>query len=96
MHSRLAVHRSAAGIAYVAHKAASPIRFPPTVALTPVVCRPVQTESFFLGACSMIWPASCPKSASDTAVTLCCRVQVAKRLFGKTDEELDAAEAADK
>ena len=26
-------------IAYVAHKAASPIRFPPTVALTPVVSR---------------------------------------------------------
>eukprot|EP00321_Phaeocystis_globosa_P013246 CAMPEP_0118828218 /NCGR_PEP_ID=MMETSP1162-20130426/17065_1 /TAXON_ID=33656 /ORGANISM="Phaeocystis Sp, Strain CCMP2710" /LENGTH=183 /DNA_ID=CAMNT_0006759167 /DNA_START=10 /DNA_END=561 /DNA_ORIENTATION=- len=39
-------------IAYVAHKAASPIRFPPTVALTPVV---------------------------------------AKRLFGKTEEELDAS-----
>ena len=39
-------------IAYVAHKAASPIRFPPTVALTPVV---------------------------------------AKRLFGKTDEELNAS-----
>ena len=39
-------------IAYAAHKAASPIRFPPTVALTPVV---------------------------------------AKRLFGKTDEELDAS-----
>jgi len=41
-----------ASIAYVAHKAASPIRFPPTVALTPIV---------------------------------------AKRLFGKTDEELDAS-----
>ena len=27
------------GLAYVAHKAASPIRFPPTVALTPVVSR---------------------------------------------------------
>jgi len=40
------------GIAYVAHKAASPIRFPTTVALTPIV---------------------------------------AKRLFGKTDEELDAS-----
>jgi len=26
-------------IAYAAHKAASPIRFPPTVALTPVVAR---------------------------------------------------------
>jgi hypothetical protein len=26
-----------AGIAYVFHKAASPIRFPPTVALTPIV-----------------------------------------------------------
>merc|ERR1712204_7789 len=39
-----------AGLAYVAHKAASPIRFPPTVALTPIV---------------------------------------AKRLFGKSDEELD-------
>lgn len=26
-----------AAIAYAAHKAASPIRFPPTVALTPVV-----------------------------------------------------------
>ena len=41
-----------ASIAYVAHKAASPIRFPPTVALTPIV---------------------------------------AKRLFGKTDEELDSS-----
>ena len=28
-----------ASIAYVCHKAASPIRFPPTVALTPVVAR---------------------------------------------------------
>lgn len=26
-----------AGIAYIFHKAASPIRFPPTVALTPIV-----------------------------------------------------------
>lgn len=26
-------------LAYAAHKAASPIRFPPTVALTPVVAR---------------------------------------------------------
>ena len=26
-------------IAYAAHKAASPIRFPPTVALTPVVAK---------------------------------------------------------
>ena len=40
------------GLAYAIHKAASPIRFPPTVALTPVV---------------------------------------AKRLFGKTEEELDAS-----
>lgn len=37
---------STAGIAYVAHKAASPIRFPPTVALTPIVCRSVETERF--------------------------------------------------
>jgi hypothetical protein len=29
------------GIAYVCHKAASPIRFPPTVALTPIVARTV-------------------------------------------------------
>jgi hypothetical protein len=28
-----------ASLAYVAHKAASPLRFPPTVALTPVVAR---------------------------------------------------------
>jgi len=28
-----------AAIAYAAHKALSPIRFPPTVALTPVVAR---------------------------------------------------------
>lgn len=41
------------GLAYAIHKAASPIRFPPTVALTPIV---------------------------------------AKRVFGKTEEELDAAE----
>ena len=27
------------GLAYAIHKAASPIRFPPTVALTPVVAR---------------------------------------------------------
>ncbi len=27
------------GLAYAVHKAASPIRFPPTVALTPVVAR---------------------------------------------------------
>ena len=26
-------------LAYAAHKAASPIRFPPTVALTPIVAR---------------------------------------------------------
>ena len=42
------------GIAYAIHKAASPIRFPPTVALTPVV---------------------------------------AKKLFGKTDDDVAAAEA---
>ena len=42
------------GIAYAIHKAASPIRFPPTVALTPIV---------------------------------------AKKIFGKTDEEIAAAEA---
>ena len=28
---------STAGLAYVVHKAASPIRFPPTVALTPMI-----------------------------------------------------------
>lgn len=28
-----------AAIAYAAHKAASPIRFPPTVALTPVIAK---------------------------------------------------------
>jgi hypothetical protein len=32
-----ATNAGTAGIAYVIHKAASPIRFPPTVALTPVV-----------------------------------------------------------
>ena len=39
-----------AGIAYIFHKAASPIRFPPTVALTPVVAnllgkKPKEEES---------------------------------------------------
>ena len=29
------------GLAYAVHKAASPIRFPPTVALTPLVARNV-------------------------------------------------------
>lgn len=29
------------GIAYAIHKAASPIRFPPTVALTPIVAKKV-------------------------------------------------------
>ena len=29
------------GLAYAIHKAASPIRFPPTVALTPVVAKTV-------------------------------------------------------
>jgi hypothetical protein len=29
------------GLAYAIHKAASPIRFPPTVALTPVVAKAV-------------------------------------------------------
>mmetsp|Transcript_9798 Transcript_9798/g.22784 ORF Transcript_9798/g.22784 Transcript_9798/m.22784 type:complete len:193 (-) Transcript_9798:157-735(-) len=43
------------GLAYVAHKAASPIRFPPTVALTPIV---------------------------------------AKKVFGKSEEELEQAAAA--
>lgn len=38
-----------AGIAYAVHKAASPIRFPPTVALTPVVAnwlgkKPIESE----------------------------------------------------
>ena len=31
-------------IAYACHKAASPIRFPPTVALTPVVAKLLKTE----------------------------------------------------
>ena len=31
-------------IAYAAHKAASPIRFPPTVALTPVVAKLIGKE----------------------------------------------------
>lgn len=31
-------------LAYAAHKAASPIRFPPTVALTPVVARALGKE----------------------------------------------------
>ena len=34
-----------AAIAYAAHKAASPIRFPPTVALTPVVAKWLGKES---------------------------------------------------
>ena len=32
------------GIAYAIHKAASPIRFPPTVALTPVVAKWIGRE----------------------------------------------------
>ena len=35
--SSTATNAGTAGIAYVIHKAASPIRFPPTVALTPVI-----------------------------------------------------------
>jgi len=34
-----------ASIAYVCHKAASPLRFPPTVALTPVVARMLSRSS---------------------------------------------------
>lgn len=34
-----------AAIAYAAHKAASPIRFPPTVALTPVVAKLIGKEA---------------------------------------------------
>jgi hypothetical protein len=33
-----------AGIAYAVHKAASPIRFPPTVALTPIVAKWIGKE----------------------------------------------------
>merc|ERR1719178_420723 len=33
-----------ASIAYVAHKAASPLRFPPTVALTPLVAKALGKE----------------------------------------------------
>ena len=33
------------GLAYAIHKAASPIRFPPTVALTPVVAKRVFGKS---------------------------------------------------
>eukprot|EP00793_Prasinoderma_coloniale_P006491 PRCOL_00001321-RA len=33
-----------AALAYVAHKAASPIRFPPTVALTPIVAKALGKE----------------------------------------------------
>lgn len=35
-----------AALAYVAHKAASPLRFPPTVALTPLVARKVFRRQF--------------------------------------------------
>ena len=33
-----------AALAYVAHKAASPLRFPPTVALTPLVAKALGKE----------------------------------------------------
>ena len=39
-----ATNAGTAGIAYVIHKAASPIRFPPTVALTPVVANIIGKE----------------------------------------------------
>jgi hypothetical protein len=39
-----ATNAGTAGIAYVIHKAASPIRFPPTVALTPVVANALGRE----------------------------------------------------
>ena len=39
-----------AAIAYAAHKALSPIRFPPTVALTPVVARILGKDAKDVGA----------------------------------------------